>query len=219
LLGLSSCESCNYSGGVSVPENPVPVPLNLAWEHVLEIHSGGTRGPIPPTAVHGVTDPAACRALVVPQVKDGDDMRLIVIGNRIGRCTVDLDYANPKHDRRMTAKIQIEFTAAETLPTLAVGAPHLAGPTMFDDARCEIAGPHFRCFPKDTYGSDERHTSCATSSRCGSSRGGPQGFELCVASSGGVVTGITTWLDLPRDEVRITGAWGDGGCTLANAVP
>jgi hypothetical protein len=218
-MGLSSCESCSYSGGVSVPEAPVRVPLNLAWEHVLEIYSGGTRGPIPPTAVHGVTDPAACRALVIPEVKDSGDMRLVVIGLRVGRCTVDLDYVNPKHDRRMTAKFQIDFTPAEVLPTLVVGAPHPAGPALFDGARCEIADKHFRCFAKDTYGADERHTSCAASSRCSSSRGGPQGSALCVASSGGVVTGITRWLELPRDEVRITGTWGDGGCTLSNVVP
>jgi hypothetical protein len=76
-----------------------------------------------------------------------------------------------------------------------------------------------RCFPKDTYDRDERHTSCKTSSRCGSSRGGPQGFALCAATSAGVVTGITAWTNLPRDEVRIGRVEGDGGCALSHVVP
>ena len=187
LGGCEWCSSHRYTGGVTFRSGPANVPMNQAWEQVLEIYSGGTWGPVAPHHVSTSTDPAACRAIVAPQIKDGDDMRLIVIGARVGHCTVDVEYLDP-HEKPWKAKVEIDFTPAETLPTLAVGKSFTT-PAMWGDARCDLDGTKIRCFPKDVYGADERHASCKWSSRCSSSRGGPQGFELCVSK--GIVTEVS----------------------------
>lgn len=219
VVALAGCDSCRYRGGVELPregtESPVRVPMNLTWESTLEIPSGGTYGPIPAEDVRAAADPSVCEVTIVPEVRDGDDERIVVVGLRTGRCDVALDYLNSHRKERMKAALHIDFVPAETLPALAMGAPLPAGPTSFgaaDPARCEIDGAHFHCFALERFGREKRHASCKTSARCASSRGGPRGFELCAAIASGKVTGITSWVALPRDEVPIEGTWGDGGC-------